>query len=111
MEMHIARELIKDQKALDGYQRLADVLGVELVIDYPKPKRYDCTIWLNADADVAYGEFDKKSDAISWAKEELPKHPGAVADLRKWNAARDDFEDWQYKVLDGKFTEVMGFGY
>ena len=113
MELHITREQAKDEKFLRAQQQLANVLGAELVIDYPiiKPKRFDCTIWMDENNDVASGEFDTKREAIDWTKKQLAKHPTAIADLKRWNAKGDDFEDWQYRMVDGKFAEVDGFGY
>ena len=113
MEIHITREQAKDEKFLHAQSLLADALGVELVIDYPvvKPKRFDCVIWMDENNDIASGEFDTKKEAIAWVKEQLAKYPAAVADLKKWNAKGDDFEDWQYRLVDGMPKEVFDFGF
>lgn len=113
MELHITREQAKDEKFLHAQRLLADAFGAELVIDYQivKPKRFDCTIWVDENNDVASGEFDTKKEALIWTKEQLAKYPTAVADLKKWNAKGDDFEDWQYRIVDGKLKEAHGFDF
>ena len=113
MELHITREQAKDEKFLHAQQNLAKVLGADLVIDtyIAKPKRFDCVIWIDENNDAASGEFDTKKEALAWAKGQLAKYPTAVADLKKWNAKGDDFEDWQYRIADGKLKEMPGFDF
>lgn len=111
MEIHISRKDMENKEFFKAQQRFANAIGAELIVDTPivKPKRYDCTIWLDENNDVASDEFNRKKDALAWAKSQLEKHPTAVADLKKWNAKGDDFEDWQYRIIEGEFTEVGWF--
>lgn len=111
MELHITRKQAENQKFLESQMRFAERMGIELFVDYEieKPKPYDCVLWLDENDDHSHGEFNRKADALKWAKDQLAKYPQGIIDLKKWNAKGDDYEDWQYRIVDGEFAEVDGF--
>lgn len=113
MEIHITREQANNESFLNANRLLAEALGCELMIDYPveKPKRYDCSIWVDENYEASWCGFDTKKEALAWAKAQLGVFEGAVADLKKWDSKGEDFEDWQYRIVDGEFREVDGFGW
>ena len=111
MEIHISRKSANNLSFLRAQQLLADRLGFDLIIDNPAVnlKPYDCVIWQDENNDCVHGEFASKRDALKWAKVQLTKYPSAIADLKRWNKNGDDYEDWQFRLIDGKFVQVEGF--
>lgn len=114
--IHIAYEEYElNTIAYRSAKRLADKMGLELVLDRsvrkPHYYKYCVEIWDDTDMNCfACFETDSKREAKKWILDTLPQYPaGYYADMKIYDSTtkRDSDWDWEYYAIeDGKLVEV-----
>ena len=110
MAIKISRKNWEDKEYRDVVLSVAEILGEDVEITYPKSKfkPYNVQIWKSAII-LLEKDFYKKSQAKKWITKvlKMKKCENAYADLKKYNKSNDDFDWWFYRIINDKLTEVF----